>query len=224
MNSSLSDSQLLQVANETPLSLHAAEDEARTERSDAAANRARILKVAERLFARLGVDAVNMIDVAKAAKVGQGTLYRRFANKGELCVALLDAQMREFQDEVFQKLRNMSSERMPPLSQLDWFLDALVHFQARHAPLLCASHAESPAAMMAWMWQRQTIYGLLVAAQRLRHVRADIQIDLLADCIFVMCSPPALNQLRRTQGRPVEQISTGVRQFLRGLGASSEAP
>jgi AcrR family transcriptional regulator len=200
------------------LPLRAADYDARTERSDAAANRARILKVAERLFARLGVDAVNMIDVAKAAKVGQGTLYRRFANKGELCMALLDAQMREFQDEVFLKLRNMSSERMPPLSQLDWFVDALAHFQARHAPLLCDSLIDARAGMAAWAWQRQTIAGLIDMAGRHGQLRSGLNPGLVADCLFALCSPPAFNQLRRAHGHTVEQFSAGVRQLVAGLG------
>ena len=70
----------------------------RTERSDAAANRKRILKVAEKLFAKRGVDNINMADIAKAAGVGQGTLYRRFANKSELSLALMDSQMADFQN------------------------------------------------------------------------------------------------------------------------------
>src|SRR5207249_4161704 len=47
------------------------------ERADAARNRARILDAAERLFREHGVAAVSMDQIAQAAKVGKGTLFRR---------------------------------------------------------------------------------------------------------------------------------------------------
>ena len=67
------------------------------ERADAARNRLRVLAAAETLFAERGVAAVTMDDVAAAAGVGKGTLYRRFGDKGGLAMALLDERERELQ-------------------------------------------------------------------------------------------------------------------------------
>ena len=80
---------------------------ARPVRADAQENRARILTAAEELFQAQGVNNVNMVDIARKAGVGQGTLYRRFANKGELCLALLDTQMQEFQERTLAQLTAM---------------------------------------------------------------------------------------------------------------------
>ncbi|MFI5777538.1 TetR/AcrR family transcriptional regulator [Nocardia sp. NPDC051570] len=52
-------------------------------RADAARNQQRILAAARELFAERGLD-VTLDDVAEAAGVGVGTVYRRFANKREL--------------------------------------------------------------------------------------------------------------------------------------------
>jgi AcrR family transcriptional regulator len=57
-------------------------------RRDAAANRERILDAARRLFASRGLEA-SMDEVARAAEVGAGTLYRRFPTKEALLDAIL---------------------------------------------------------------------------------------------------------------------------------------
>src|SRR5260370_20081 len=50
------------------------------ERADAARNRERILCSAARLFSERGADCVSMDDVAEAAGVGKGTVFRRFGS------------------------------------------------------------------------------------------------------------------------------------------------
>ncbi|PPJ15685.1 TetR family transcriptional regulator [Nocardia nova] len=63
-------------------------------RADAARNHARILRAANELFARRGLE-VTLDDVAEAAGVGVGTVYRRFANKQELIAAVFDQSVAE---------------------------------------------------------------------------------------------------------------------------------
>jgi AcrR family transcriptional regulator len=56
-------------------------------RADARRNREAVIAAAKRLFADQGLDA-QMPDVAKAAKVGVGTVYRHFPTKDDLIAAL----------------------------------------------------------------------------------------------------------------------------------------
>jgi len=56
-------------------------------RADARLNRERILAAAEQVFLERGVD-VSLEDVAKRAKVGIGTLYRRFPTREALLSAM----------------------------------------------------------------------------------------------------------------------------------------
>ncbi|MFF7458016.1 TetR/AcrR family transcriptional regulator [Kitasatospora sp. NPDC008115] len=72
------------------------------ERADAARNRAAVLEAAARLFAEHGVESVSMDQVAAAAGVGKGTLFRRFGDKAGLGAALLDARERALQDAVLR--------------------------------------------------------------------------------------------------------------------------
>lgn len=61
---------------------------ARMQRADARRNREAVIKAAKRLFAERGLD-VQVPDVAKAANVGVGTVYRHFPTKDELIAALV---------------------------------------------------------------------------------------------------------------------------------------
>jgi AcrR family transcriptional regulator len=56
-------------------------------RADARRNQEAVVAAAKKLFADQGLDA-QMPDVAKAAKVGVGTVYRHFPTKDELIAAL----------------------------------------------------------------------------------------------------------------------------------------
>ncbi|NML50118.1 TetR/AcrR family transcriptional regulator [Streptomyces sp. R302] len=70
------------------------------EQARSARNRAAVLEAAARLFAEHGVEAVSMDQVAEAAGVGKGTLYRRFGDKSGLAAALLDARERVLQEAI----------------------------------------------------------------------------------------------------------------------------
>jgi AcrR family transcriptional regulator len=61
-----------------------------SERGDAARNRVLLLDAARRLIADRGADAVSMDDIATAAGVGKGTLFRRFGSRAGLMLVLLD--------------------------------------------------------------------------------------------------------------------------------------
>ena len=69
-------------------------------RVDAQRNLARILEAAREVFAEQGIDA-PIVEIAHRAGVGVGTIFRRFPNKDELIVALLEqrgAQLLEAAD------------------------------------------------------------------------------------------------------------------------------
>src|SRR3954468_3444802 len=100
-------------------------DEPRRERADAAANRRRILAAAGRLFTERGVDAVSMDEVAAAAGVGKGTIFRRFTDKSGLAVALIDDRERRLQQRLLSGLPPLGPGA-PPLERLEAFVRAYV--------------------------------------------------------------------------------------------------
>ena len=78
-------------------------------RADAVRNIERIVASAQRVFARVGVDAV-MEDVAAEAGVGVATVYRRFPTKESLLRVVLD---RRFDEVVEAALRRAEQESDP---------------------------------------------------------------------------------------------------------------
>ncbi len=192
----------------------------RPERADAQANRTRILAAAEALFAEKGVDQVNMVEIGRAAGIGQGTLYRRFASKSELCQAMLDTQMREFQDETLSELRRMSGAGESKLSQLRWFLQAMVHFHERHLPMMRGIFGAAPPPGFEpppqW-WAHRTIEGLLTSAQAQDEIDSEVDLPYFVDALLVLIHPFTLHVQRTHHHFSNERIIAGLWRIVAGL-------
>lgn len=117
------------------------------ERVDAARNRRKVLAAAEALFAERGVAGVTMDDVAAAAGVGKGTLYRRFTDKGGLAVALLDERERELQERILSGPPPLGPGA-PPLPRLSAFVAAYVQLLSAQLDLVLMSETSSPGARL----------------------------------------------------------------------------
>lgn len=197
------------------------DDHERQERRDAVANRQLILETAHDLFAQHGVAAVSMADIAGAAHVGKGTLYRRFTNKGELCLALMDEQMRMFQERMLNQMRVESAENTPYLDQLAHFLDALVYFVDIHIPLLYEAAQLAPslesAAQRPHFWQYMTVRGLLESAARAGELRAGLDIEFSAEALLAPVNAQVFRYQRQILGFSLERISVGLRTFVAGM-------
>lgn len=200
------------------LNLTGVEETTLTERRDAAENRARILAVAKELFAREGVTAVTMNDIAEAAKVGKGTLYRRFANKGELCLALMDEQLAEFQNVMLARMRQMNAAGTSYLTQLEHFLDALTHFTEAHSPYLCeAERAALVETATPHFWQYLTIRGLLQTAVTAQELPPDLDLEFISGALLAPLNAQYYRFQRQERGFSVERISAGLQLLVAGL-------
>jgi AcrR family transcriptional regulator len=106
----------------------------RTERRDAAKNRQRILDVAVRLFEQNGVEQVSMNQIAIEAQIGPGTLYRRYRNKGELCLDLIKDNIDLLFEDIESYLKQ--NQKMMPSQRLKGILSLFIHFREKKAQLL----------------------------------------------------------------------------------------
>lgn len=191
----------------------------RHERSDAAANRTLILSTAERLFRERGVENVCMAEVAETAGVGKGTLYRRFANKGELCLSLMDAQLAEFQDSMLARFQSLTERGVPFLEQLAQFLEGLAEFTENHSPLLLevarAGMIQERARMnLPHIWQYITVRALLRSAARNGELVDDLDLDYLGEALLAPLQVDYFRFQRQVRDYSTTRIGAGLRSMV----------
>ncbi len=186
------------------------------ERSDAARNRLKVVEAARSLFAKRDVTSVTMEDVARAAGVGKGTLYRRFPNKGLLCQALLDEPTRLVQAEAMKLVSTVGD----PLDKLGEFLGLLVEFTEENLDLLyggneplCGADRLARFAHPAYDWRRWTILGLLREAERVGDLESGLDLEYIAAAILAPLDVDFYYYQRRIQGIPQQRVSDGLRSL-----------
>jgi AcrR family transcriptional regulator len=114
------------------------------ERGDAARNRALLLDAARRLIAERGADAVSMDDIAAAAGVGKGTVFRRFGSRAGLMMVLLDEDERASQQAFLFGPPPLGPDA-PPLERLLAFGRDRLRFAHAHHELLSAANRDHQA-------------------------------------------------------------------------------
>jgi len=172
------------------------------ERADAARNRARILEAAGALVAEQGIEAVSMEDVARAACVGTGTLYRRFGDRAGLAFALLDEQTRDFQNALISGPPPLGPG-VPAAERLRAFGEGYLELLERHSALMVAAapggkEAEGPCSLYA------THLALL-----LREAAPHLDAAFAAEALLATLAPAHHLRLRQRLGWSLERMQAG---------------
>src|SRR4051794_38127592 len=110
-------------------------DQAPQERGDAARNRTLLLDAARRLIAERGADSVTPDDIAAAAGVGKGTLFRRFGSRAGMMIVLLDED-EKIQQQAFMFGPPPLGPGAPPLERLLAYGRQRLKFVDTHHALL----------------------------------------------------------------------------------------
>ncbi len=187
-----------------------------TERADAARNRRRILAAAAALVDERGIDAVSMHDVARAACVGTGTLYRRFGDRAGLALALLDEHTRAFQDALIAGPPPLGPGA-PAAERLHAFGAGYLELLERHAEILLAA---TPTGRDGDPPQELMVTHLVVL---LRDAAPHLDAEFAARSLLASLSPAQYLDLRRRLGWSVERIRRGWDELVDGLPCRSSA-
>ncbi len=203
----------------------------RHERRDALEHRQRILQVAQNLFAKHGVHAVSMHQIAKAAGVGQGTLYRRYAHKGDLCMDLLHERHERLLTDVATFFA-MNAD-VPALERLDGMLALSITFLEEQGALLspvafteiqetlCNDETAKTEHLPFYHWLHSIFSGLLNEAVERKELAA-LDTSFTADAILVTLNPMFYHLQRQERGLSPEHILQGIRHiYIEGLKTPS---
>jgi len=198
----------------------------RRERSDARENRRQLLAVAKQLFSTQGIENTNMHEIGRTAGVGQATLYRHFADKGEICQALIKEDLTAFQERVGALIGGTDAS---PLARLETLIVEKNRLTESHLPLFAAiDEAATGGQRKAFRgpfhtWLHEQITGLFAQAVVQGEV-APLDAAFAADAILAAVAPHLYRYQRQNLGYSSERIMAAMRHlFIDGLRLASSA-
>jgi AcrR family transcriptional regulator len=175
----------------------------RHERADAARNRAKVLKAAERVFAERDPRTVTMADIARAAGVGRATLYRRYPDPSSVAVALLDEHERQIQEQLLSGPAPLGPGA-PPATRLAAFYRVMVDLLDRHLHLaLGAETGRSRLTTGAYRFWRTHVQHLVRQA-------GIGDPDALPDILLAPLAPEVYRSQRDDAGMTKSQIADAL--------------
>jgi AcrR family transcriptional regulator len=178
------------------------------ERADAARNRARILCTAQRLFAERGAGCVSMDEVAEAAGVGKGTLFRRFGSRAALARAVLSERELAFQEHIIRGDPPLGPGA-PPRERLIAFGQAVLDLLDGQAELIVA--AEGGAARFASA--PYAVYRLHMTLL-LRDADPHCDAEFLAETLLACLAADFFLYLRDAREMPLERLKDGWAELV----------
>jgi AcrR family transcriptional regulator len=179
-------------------------------RRDALANRERLLAAAVTTLLRAGSRA-SMAEVAAAAGVGVGTLYRHYPGREALLAALTERSFRMVLDAV----EDAAGRDEPALTALDRFLDRTIeHRDQLVLPLHGGPAQLTPAAARTRDRVHDTLQHLLERGRRDGSIRPDVTAADVVVFGAMLAQPLSSTADWARAARHQKAI------FLRGVGGS----
>jgi AcrR family transcriptional regulator len=158
-------------------------DDSRPLRADARRNRARILAVAEAVFAEKGPSA-STEEVAERAGVAIGTVFRHFPTKREL----LQAIMKDLLSRLTGQATALAAEGDPGTALFTFFADLVAQAAEKRTVVeLLSATGDGLSMTDAVRPLRQQVAALLDRAQEAGAVRANVRIDEVMALLAATC-------------------------------------
>jgi AcrR family transcriptional regulator len=183
-------------------------EQAPAERADALRNRERILVVAEQLFAERGAACVSMDDIAEAAGVGKGTLFRRFGSRAALALALLSEHESELQEGLIRGAPPLGPGA-PALERLVAFGEARLDLLAHHSDLIAAAERGADRLVS----PPYIVYRLHMT-MLLREAAPACDAPYLVEALLASLGASEFLHMREQLGLSLEAIKAGWRELV----------
>ncbi len=183
------------------------------ERGDAARNRLLLLDAARTLIAERGTDAVTMDDIATAAGVGKGTLFRRFGSRAGLMMVLLDEDERALQQAYLFGPPPLGPDGAP-LERLLAFGRERLRFVTTHRTLLSEANRDPKTRFSAPFGVQHTHVKVLLQA-----AGSTGDLDAQADALLALLDADYVSHQLIDRGRTLETLGDGWESVARKLCA-----
>ena len=185
--------------------------EAAPERGDAARNRRLLLDAARALIAERGPDGVTTEDIAAAAGVGKGTLFRRFGTRSGLMIELLDEDERALQ-QAFLFGPPPLGPGAPALDRLLAFGRARLRFVHLHRAVLAQVSRDPQARYNAAFAVLHTHVRMLLAA-----ANSSGDLDTQADALLALLDADYLTHRLAARGTTLRRLEESWDSVARKL-------
>jgi AcrR family transcriptional regulator len=158
-----------------------------SKRTDALANRARLLAVAQAVFAEAGLD-LEVNDIISRAQLGVGTFYRHFGNREDLLREIVTQTVEDAQAQIRQAIEPYADDPHAALSAL---VAAQLQVYQQYRPLFAAMRDRRLTKLFDPS-QRKALYALVLDPPRwviergiqVGVFRQDLNRDLVAATII----------------------------------------
>ncbi|MEU6865890.1 TetR/AcrR family transcriptional regulator [Streptomyces sp. NPDC046876] len=184
----------------------------RKPRKDAARNRQAVLEAADLLFGRSeSPEDLTMADVATAAGVGKGTLFRAFGDRAGLLGALYEARLEPLREAVETGPPPLGPAT-PPQERVPAVLDALLCFKLDNRRLALAleeAGSSSPYQAGHYDWW----HGVLQSALEQVPGLADADAGFAAHALLAATRADLVERLADREGVPRERLRAQLAQY-----------
>jgi AcrR family transcriptional regulator len=143
-----------------------------------------IAKEAVRLFVRQGIAATTIRDIAQAAKVAEGTLYRHYASKEELARDLLVKNLASFTDHLDQIVFAEAKLSRQLLALTQSFAQAYQNNEDLARFILFQHASEMSGIPKRMRTPRHVIRQMLARSKEIGEIAKDCDIDILASLML----------------------------------------
>lgn len=171
------------------------------ERGDAARNRRRLLDAARTLVAQRDPGEITTDDIAAAAGVGKGTLFRRFGSRSGLMIELLDEDEQAMQ-QAFLFGPPPLGPGAAPLPRLLAFGRERIRFVDQHRGILTQVNRDPEARYNAVFALTHTHVRMLLAA-----AGSTGDLDAQADALLALLDADYLAYRIDSHGQSIESLS-----------------
>jgi len=177
-------------------------------RKDARERRQRLIEVAATLLEKEGYD-IAVERIAEAAGIGRGTVYRNFADRSALMLAIMRLRL----EQAFVAIDDDPN----PFDAFVTFLTRIGLLSALHAPAML-SLAEKPSALGEWQAlqaRAEELFAIpLRRAQAAGRIRGDLtvqDVNHIAQMLQAVAAPAAPEHRDEILARAVRLLVEGIR-------------